>query len=248
MARRHTVTKRCSLNICFFVWMLWDTVVRAALRTKCQTLLDEIDSAAATLADFEQQCGNAVELRSHEESSRQDMRKEVLKKVEEVEALRAGINDALARNAGLAYTLGSERRVAEGLRRDRLLLHEDPADLEGSELGLRSPLATRVVQLAEALEVEVNLRFSLQRAEAEASHALEAKAAAETQVQELQRSLQESRQMYMKTVDALDQRVAELTQEGKEAQQAALQLQHAVADAAFRARMCDLELQRWQPL
>jgi len=234
---------RRQLSLCFWALSLWEDALRASLKDVCAELTTKVEHATELAAARSAELGELEADQRRDELARIDLAAEIERRELSAASLHKTASDARLANGELLKRLEEERNNVKSLKSEvdrlRKARNDQRVDDDPSLFSLES-------QLHEALDVQGALRFSLFKSEDEAAKALASRDAGEARVLELQHRLEESRQVYVHAIAALDKRAATLEQEGRDAQSVAQRLERALDRVSFRLRMCNLELQRWK--
>lgn len=240
--RRRTVLGRGQLALARVALNCWDDAVRATLAERCDHLSQRLEQAAQRVAVAQARRGAVEAAQRQGDQACADLANEVRRKMAEASDLWQRVDDARVRNGELLILLEKEREVVQALGGNVTQLR---AECDGQAVVDDFAVRQLEDQLREALEVQGSLRFALLRSEADVERVGSQHNLASARIQELQARLDNTRNHYVMAVDSLDRKTADLTKQGWEAQQSAQRLEKVLELASFRARMCDMELQRW---
>lgn len=238
--RQMTVSGRRRLELCHWALHLWEDGVRYTIYEACHDLDDRIQKAAASSQALEDQRDARESTRREDEIARLDLVNEIRWKASESADLHQKAEQTQYANSELLSQLQEERLVTESLMQELGYLKSE------RWCAREEPVQSLEQQLKEALDIQGSLRFSFLKTEAEAQRLADVCESTQNHVIELQNRLAESRRAYAAAIENMDRKVRNLRHEGQEAEHKAGRLEKALDSVTFRARMCDLENERWK--
>jgi chromosome segregation ATPase len=211
-----------------------------AIYEACDDLDDRIEKATASSEALEAQRDARDATRREDEIARLDLINEIRRKASESADLHKKAEQTQYANAEMLTELKEERLVTESLMQELEYLKSE------RQTAREDPVQSLERQLREALDIQGSLRFSFLQTEAEAQRVAVVYESTQNHVLDLESRLAESRRAYAAAIESLDRKVNSLRHEGQEAEHKASRLEKALDSVTFRARMCDLEMERWK--
>lgn len=241
-ARCQTVSGRRWISLGRQVFTLWDEVVRLSMREACQSIAREIEEAERAAEAHRARLTAWEAALAEDEQQLCELESERLTKETEATSLADKGNRCRQQATELLEDWEAQRHQTAPLQQEvaRLQVARDQYRRQ-----VEPELRELERQLLMALEVQGNLRFSLFRCQEVADGTQQRRDSVEAKTAELRDSLGGARASYLEALEVLDQKVADLELEGREAELATERLERALEDAAFRSRLISLELERW---